>query len=62
MPKEINFTRKQVLERYDIGNTTLYRWLQEGLFPQPVRYGPRTIRWRESDLVDWESDRAEATQ
>ena len=57
MEKKANLTRKQVLSRYDIGNTTLYRWLQEGLFPQPVRYGPRTIRWRESDLVKWEQQR-----
>ena len=54
MKKETNHTRQQVLERYGIGNTTLYRWLREGLFPQPIRYGPRTIRWRETDLIKWE--------
>ena len=36
-----------------IGKTTLYRWIEEGEFPKPLRVGgdsSRTIGWLESDV------------
>lgn len=29
--------RKEVLARYGVSNSTLYRWIDEGLFPAPVK-------------------------
>jgi prophage regulatory protein len=29
--------RKEVLARYGITNSTLYRWIEEGRFPAPVK-------------------------
>ena len=50
---------KEVLCRYSIGRTTAYRWMAEGKLPKPVKLGPRTVRWRESDLLYWEQGGAE---
>lgn len=58
MQKKSHFTRKQLLDRYGIGNTTLYRWLEAGQFPKPIRYGPRCIRWKREDLEAWEAKQA----
>jgi len=39
--------RKEVLARYGVTNTTLYRWIRRGHFPLPQRLakGARTVGW-----------------
>ncbi len=32
---------------------TIYRWIQEGHFPSPVRLGPNSVGWSESALNEW---------
>ena len=36
---------------------TIYKWIHAGKFPRPVRLGPNTVAWRESDLVAWQEGR-----
>ena len=36
---------------------TIYKWIHAGKFPRPVRMGPNTVAWRESDLVAWQEGR-----
>ncbi|GAA4649670.1 hypothetical protein GCM10023116_19480 [Kistimonas scapharcae] len=52
-------TRQQVLSRYGIGNTTLYRWISDEdiQFPKPVQLGARCVRFLESALEQWEEKR-----
>ncbi|WP_062265277.1 helix-turn-helix transcriptional regulator [Endozoicomonas arenosclerae] len=52
-------TRQQVLTRYGIGNTTLYRWMNDDTvsFPKSVQMGPRCVRWELSTLEAWEEQR-----
>ncbi|WP_422462576.1 MULTISPECIES: helix-turn-helix transcriptional regulator [unclassified Endozoicomonas] len=57
MKNDTYLTRKEVLQRFLIGNTTLYRWLKSDQFPQPVRLGPRCIRWSEASIIRWEQQR-----
>ena len=54
-------SRQQVLTRYGIGNTTLYRWINDDSvnFPKPVQMGPRCVRWSISRLEQWEQERQE---
>lgn len=42
---------KQVLERYDISRSSLYRWQEDKKvsFPRPIKIGAK-LYWRESDL------------
>ena len=46
--------RLDVLDRYGIGSSTLYRWIGSGYFPKPMRFGSRCIRWKTQDLEAWD--------
>ena len=41
-------------ERTSLDITTIYRKMQAGTFPQPVRVGKRRVAWRESDIAAWQ--------
>lgn len=45
---------KDASKRYDVSVPTIWRWVQEGKFPSPVKLASRTTRWRMSDLEAWE--------
>ena len=45
--------RRQVEEITSISRSSIYRLMQEGEFPRPVRIGPAAVRWRASDLTAW---------
>ncbi|MBK6008678.1 AlpA family phage regulatory protein [Ramlibacter ginsenosidimutans] len=42
--------KEEVLRRTGISNSGLYLIMAEGRFPRPVRVGPRTVRWVESEV------------
>ena len=42
-----------VEERVALKRTAIYRYISRGVFPKPVRMGPRSSRWRESDVQGW---------
>jgi prophage regulatory protein len=44
-------------EQLSVARSTIYRWLSEGKFPQPVRIGDRAVRWRVADVQAWCSAR-----
>ncbi len=47
--------RKEVMDRYAIGSTTLYESVRLGRFPPPHRLpGGRTVFWWESELLKYE--------
>lgn len=56
----VYLTNQQVRKRYQIGNTTLYRWIndEQTHFPKPHQLGPRCVRWLQSELEAWESQQA----
>jgi predicted DNA-binding transcriptional regulator AlpA len=39
-----------VITLTSLGRTTIYRWIDSGSFPSPLRLGPRTVAWRWSAL------------
>ena len=45
--------RPQVEEITGMGRSSIYRLMQDGDFPPPVRVGPAAVRWRESDITGW---------
>ena len=54
--------RRVDVERYcQIGRSTIYRLMREGLFPVPIRVGPRAVRWPEHELTAWLAQRPRAT-
>lgn len=48
-------TDRQLAARYRISRPTLWRWVAQGRFPNPVKLGPQTTRWRAADVDDWEA-------
>jgi prophage regulatory protein len=32
---------------------TIYRWVEQGLFPRPVALGPNSIGWPRSAIKEW---------
>lgn len=44
---------REVTALVGLGSSTIYRKLAAGEFPQPVRLGPSSVRWRESEVQRW---------
>ena len=62
MPTETRLLRRTEVERYcQIGRSTIYRLMRAGLFPEPIRIGPRAVRWPEHELAAWLAQRPRAT-
>ncbi|RTR38625.1 AlpA family phage regulatory protein [Shewanella canadensis] len=36
-----------------VSKSTIYRWVKDGLFPEPIRENGRTIGWRAMDVFNW---------
>ena len=50
-------TRRDVEKRCQIARTTIYRLMRTGQFPEPIRIGPRAVRWPESEVEAWLASR-----
>ena len=44
-----------------ISTATLYELMRAGRFPEPLRVGPRAVRWRESEIEAWMESRPRAS-
>lgn len=43
----------EVLNRVGLGRSTIYRWMSQGQFPQPVSLGSHAVAWKEADVDEW---------
>ena len=52
MPDTDRYLRRAEVEaRCQITTSTLYRWMRAGWgFPEPVKVGPRAVRWVEREV------------
>ena len=53
--------RREVEQITGMGRSSIYRFMQAGAFPRPVRVGPTAVRWRASDITRWVESRPIAT-
>jgi prophage regulatory protein len=43
----------EVCEWLNVSKSTIYKWVKEERFPQPIILGDHASRWLESDLIAW---------
>jgi excisionase family DNA binding protein len=43
-------TSQQVADRLAVSVRTLWRLVQRGRFPQPIRYNRKLVRWKSGDI------------
>jgi excisionase family DNA binding protein len=48
-------TDKQVAARFGVDKSTIWRWVEKGHFPRPVKLSPGCTRWRLHDVEAWEA-------
>jgi prophage regulatory protein len=36
-----------------VSRSSIYKWISDGTFPEPVRLGQRMVRWRIEAIVAW---------
>ena len=46
-----------VARRYDVKRATIWSWMSQGRFPQPLRLTPGCSRWSLDDLKAWEDEK-----
>jgi prophage regulatory protein len=44
----------EVSKRFDVGPSTIWRWVNDGIFPQPYKFGASVTRWHEEDIKKFE--------
>ena len=45
--------RREVEEITSMSRSSIYRLMQDGEFPRPVKVGSAAVRWRASDITVW---------
>lgn len=45
--------RKEVEKMIGASRSSIYLWMQRGIFPRPVRVGLKSVRWRRSAVEGW---------
>ncbi|MCE8052532.1 AlpA family transcriptional regulator [Halomonas daqingensis] len=44
---------KEVMDRTGLGRSTVYKYMNLGLFPKPIKLGTRAVAWVECEVVAW---------
>ena len=60
MEQDRLLTRFEVEARCRIARTTIYRLMRAGQFPEPIKIGPRAVRWPQSEIEAWIATRPRA--
>ena len=47
------YRAKELSEALSISKSTIYLWIKQGDFPQPLKIGKSASVWTESQINDW---------
>ncbi len=50
----------EVVARVGLSKSTLWRYIDEGDFPPPIKLGPRASGWIEHEIDEWIASRPRA--
>ena len=53
--------RAEVEQIIGIKRSALYKLMQQGTFPRPVKINQHSVRWVRSEVLDWINSRPRAT-
>ena len=59
MNQSIYIPDTQVANQFRVSRETIWRWVQNGNFPKPVKLSPGCSRWRIEDVQKWAESRGE---
>jgi len=54
--------RPEVSSRTGLARSTLYAAIAAGRFPPPVKIGPRSVGWLETEIQSWLAERVAASR
>lgn len=54
--------RPKVTEVTGLPVSTMYRNMEEGTFPKPVKIGARSVAWKRSEVTEWINSRERALE
>ena len=52
----------EVQHRVGLGRSTIYRWMSEDKFPEPVQLGGHAVAWVEDDVEKWIRERLDSVR
>lgn len=59
---EARILRRREVERLTLlSKTSIYRQMELGTFPVPLKLGPRAVAWRADEIYEWIASRPRAT-
>ena len=44
---------KEVVEKLSVGKSTIYAWIKQGRFPEPIRITQYCAVWKDADIDEW---------
>lgn len=50
---------KEVIETTGLGRSTVYKYIEDGIFPRPVPLGGRAVGWVDDEVIEWVLSRIE---
>lgn len=53
-------TRSEVEDKVRLKASAIYRNMRKGGFPLPLKVGPKSVRWKESEIEAWIASRPRA--
>ena len=45
--------RRQLEEQLGLSRSSIYKMIADGLFPKPIKLGPRAVGWRADEVENW---------
>ena len=51
--KRLLYSTGTLVRVVSLSRATIWRKVQDGKFPKPVRIGTRNIRWKKADIDNW---------
>ena len=42
-----------VMARTGVSRSSIYSWIAQGKFPEPISLGPRAVGWLAEEIDDW---------